>query len=120
MTMRVRILLVYFNWELFDYPPYSPDLAPSDYHLFTYQKDWMGSQYFSNNEFTEGVNSWLTQAYKNVFPCMRIASIPAVTTLRRASSSGMYVNFVYNKFFLISCIVNSSPGFHFRIALVYL
>jgi histone-lysine N-methyltransferase SETMAR len=22
------------NWEILDYPPYSPDLAPSDYHLF--------------------------------------------------------------------------------------
>jgi histone-lysine N-methyltransferase SETMAR len=23
-----------FGWEVFNYPPYSPDLAPSDYHLF--------------------------------------------------------------------------------------
>jgi histone-lysine N-methyltransferase SETMAR len=22
------------NWEILDHPPYSPDLAPSDYHLF--------------------------------------------------------------------------------------
>jgi hypothetical protein len=29
-------LLQHFNWELFDRPPYSPDLAPSNYHLFTY------------------------------------------------------------------------------------
>jgi histone-lysine N-methyltransferase SETMAR len=35
-------LLEYFNWELFDHPPYSPDLALSDYHLFTYLKDWLG------------------------------------------------------------------------------
>jgi histone-lysine N-methyltransferase SETMAR len=32
---RTRALLQYFNWELFDHPPYSPDLALSDYHLFT-------------------------------------------------------------------------------------
>jgi hypothetical protein len=31
-----RALLDHFNWELFDHPPYRPDLAPSDYHLFTY------------------------------------------------------------------------------------
>ena len=24
-----------FNWEIFDHPPYSSDLPPSDYHLFT-------------------------------------------------------------------------------------
>jgi transposase len=29
-----QALLEHFNWELFDHPPYSPDLAPSDYHLF--------------------------------------------------------------------------------------
>jgi transposase len=31
-------LLQHFNWELFDHAPYSPDLAPSDYHQFTYLK----------------------------------------------------------------------------------
>jgi hypothetical protein len=39
-----------FNWELFDHLPYSPDLAAIDYHLFTYQKNWLGSQIFNNNE----------------------------------------------------------------------
>jgi histone-lysine N-methyltransferase SETMAR len=33
-----RALLEHFNWELFDHPPYSSDLALSDYHLFTYLK----------------------------------------------------------------------------------
>jgi len=23
-----------FNWNMFDHPPYSPDMAPGDYHLF--------------------------------------------------------------------------------------
>jgi transposase len=54
-----RILLEHFNWELFDHPPYSPDLAPSDCHLFTYLKNWFGSQRFSNNEkLIEGVKTW--------------------------------------------------------------
>jgi histone-lysine N-methyltransferase SETMAR len=42
---RTRALL-----ELFDHPPYSPDLTPSDYHLFTYLKNWLRSQRFNNNE----------------------------------------------------------------------
>jgi transposase len=33
---RTGALLERLNWELFDHPPYSPDLAPSDHHLFTY------------------------------------------------------------------------------------
>jgi hypothetical protein len=55
-AVRTRALLEHFNWGLFDHPPYSPDLAPSDYHLFTYQKNWFGSQRFNNNEeLMEGV-----------------------------------------------------------------
>jgi transposase len=53
---RTRALLEHFNWELFDHPPYIPDLAPRDYRLFTYLKNWLGSQLFSNNEqLMEGV-----------------------------------------------------------------
>jgi histone-lysine N-methyltransferase SETMAR len=57
---RIRALLEHFNWELFDHPPYSPDLALSDYHLFTYLKNWLRSQHFSNNEeLVEGFKIWL-------------------------------------------------------------
>jgi transposase len=57
---RTRALLEHFNWELFDHPPSSPDLAPSYYHLFTSLKNWLGSQDFNNNEeLTEGVKTWL-------------------------------------------------------------
>jgi transposase len=57
---RTQALLEHFNWELFDHPPYSPDLTPSNYHLFTYLKNWLRSQHFKNNELTEGVKMWLT------------------------------------------------------------
>jgi hypothetical protein len=36
-------LLEHFNWELFDHPPCSTDLASSDYRLFMYLKNWSGS-----------------------------------------------------------------------------
>jgi hypothetical protein len=45
-----RSLLEHFIWELFDHSPYSPDLAPSDYHLFTYLKNLLQSQSFNSNE----------------------------------------------------------------------
>jgi hypothetical protein len=57
-----RAVLEHFNWK-FDHPPYSPDLAPSDYHLFTrtYMKNWLRSQRFNNNEvLMEGVKTWLS------------------------------------------------------------
>jgi hypothetical protein len=60
---RTWALLEHFKWELFDHLPYSPDLAPSSYHLFTrtYLKNWFGSQHFDNNEgLMEGVKTWLS------------------------------------------------------------
>jgi hypothetical protein len=61
-AVRARALLEHFNWELFDHPPYSPHFAPRDYHLFTYLKNWLGSQCFNNNEVLvdEGIKTWLS------------------------------------------------------------
>jgi hypothetical protein len=58
---RTRVLLEHFNWELFDHPPYNPDLVPSDYHMFIYRKNWLRSQRFSHNEkLIKGVKAWLS------------------------------------------------------------
>jgi transposase len=65
---RTRALLENFNWELFDHPPYNPDLAPSDYHLFTYLKNWLRSQRFNNyEELMEGVNTRLSSQEPDFF-----------------------------------------------------
>jgi hypothetical protein len=49
-----------FNWEIFDHPPYSPDLPPSGYHLFTKMKVWLATPRFhTNEELVDGVNNWL-------------------------------------------------------------
>jgi histone-lysine N-methyltransferase SETMAR len=53
-------LIKLFNWEIFDHPPCSLDLAPSDYHLFTKMKVWLATQRFhTNKELTVAVNNWL-------------------------------------------------------------
>jgi histone-lysine N-methyltransferase SETMAR len=57
-AVHTRALLEHFNRELFDHRPYSPDLALSNYHLFTYLKNLLRSQHFnSNEEFMEGVKT---------------------------------------------------------------
>lgn len=38
------------HYELLEHPPYSPDLAPSDFHLFPHLKKFMRGQRFSSNE----------------------------------------------------------------------
>lgn len=43
-------LLQQFQWDIFDHPPYSPDLAPSDFHLFPDLKKWLGGRRFETNE----------------------------------------------------------------------
>jgi histone-lysine N-methyltransferase SETMAR len=60
---RIWVLIKTFNWELFDRPSYSPDVAPSNYHLFTYLNNCLGSQFNNNKELMESVKPWLsTQA----------------------------------------------------------
>jgi transposase len=57
---RTDALIKFFNWEIFDQPSYSPDLAPIDYHLFTKMKVWLATQRFhTNEELMDGVNNWL-------------------------------------------------------------
>jgi hypothetical protein len=69
MCFRTQLLaLEHFNWELFDHLPYSPDLTPGDYQLFTYMKNWLGSQHFNNNEeLMEGVKTWLSSQVADFF-----------------------------------------------------
>jgi len=38
------------GWEVLPHPPYSPDLAPSDYHLFGFVKNQMRGQHYETNK----------------------------------------------------------------------
>ncbi|UYV77126.1 RPL19 [Cordylochernes scorpioides] len=53
LTLRARTtqtLLENFKWEIFTHPPYSPDLAPSDFHLFPALKLHLGGKHFANDD----------------------------------------------------------------------
>ncbi|GBO14369.1 hypothetical protein AVEN_18349-1 [Araneus ventricosus] len=43
-------LLEQFKWNVSDLPAYSPDLATSDFHLFSELTNWIGDQNFQENE----------------------------------------------------------------------
>ncbi|GBM15856.1 Histone-lysine N-methyltransferase SETMAR [Araneus ventricosus] len=49
-AVRTGEVLHKFKWDVFQHPPYSPDLAPSDFHLFTAMKKWLGGQHFADDE----------------------------------------------------------------------
>jgi len=46
---NTKALLDKFGWDIL-LPPFSPDLPPSDYHLFTYLKKHMGGKKPNSNE----------------------------------------------------------------------
>jgi hypothetical protein len=49
---------------MFDHPPYTPDLTPSNYDL----KNWLGSQRFNKNEdLMEDVKTWLSSQKPDFF-----------------------------------------------------
>jgi hypothetical protein len=51
------------GWEVLPYPSYSPDLAPSDYHLFGFVKDQLRGQGFETREaIQEAVRQCLRMA----------------------------------------------------------
>ena len=39
-----------FHWDIFEQPPYSPDLAPLDFFLFPKMKEHLASKRFANDE----------------------------------------------------------------------
>jgi len=41
--------LAYLGFQCLDHPPYSPDLAPSDYHLFPGLKKQVKGRHFSSD-----------------------------------------------------------------------
>jgi histone-lysine N-methyltransferase SETMAR len=52
-------LIATFGWEQFDDPPYSPDLAPSDFHVFLHLKTFPGGRRFhDDNEVNEAASTW--------------------------------------------------------------
>ncbi|UYV72930.1 hypothetical protein LAZ67_10001205, partial [Cordylochernes scorpioides] len=63
-------LLENFKWEISTHPPYSPELTPSDFHLFPALKLHLGGKHFANDDEVQAeANHWLprqdTALYNN-------------------------------------------------------
>jgi [histone H3]-lysine36 N-dimethyltransferase SETMAR len=57
---RTTALIERFGWEMVSHPPYSPDLAPSDFHLFPeLKKNLGGTQFQTDEEVQNAVVSFL-------------------------------------------------------------
>jgi histone-lysine N-methyltransferase SETMAR len=51
-------LIAIFDWEQFGHPPYSPGLAPSDFHVFLHLKTFLVCRRYHDNVVKEAVNTW--------------------------------------------------------------
>ena len=53
------VLLEKFKCDIMDHPPYSPDFAPSDFHLFLHlKKHPTGKKFDNDDEVQEEVMTW--------------------------------------------------------------
>jgi len=56
----VKTYLETFKWEILLHPPYSPDIAPSDYHLFRSMTHGLSEQHFTSYEDTKNcIGDWI-------------------------------------------------------------
>jgi len=59
-ALASQMKLAYLGFQCLDHPPYSPDLAPSDYHLFpALIKQLEGRHFLSGAEVIAVVETWL-------------------------------------------------------------
>jgi len=60
--------LAYMGFQYLDHPPYSPDLAPSDYRLFPgLQKQLKGRHFSSDAEVIAAAETWLDGQFSEFF-----------------------------------------------------
>lgn len=57
---RTRQKLLDLGWEILVHPPYSPDLAPSDFHLFLSMSNALRNMSFANDD---ELNQWLVNFF---------------------------------------------------------
>jgi transposase len=81
--------LATMGWEVTNHPPYSPDLAPSDFHLFGPVKVHLGRK-FQTDELRRGVLKWL-HSRDNIFYTAVISNLQGELKKKRVSVMREYL-----------------------------
>ncbi|UYV81111.1 hypothetical protein LAZ67_20000057 [Cordylochernes scorpioides] len=64
----VKETLEALQWDVLHHPPYSPDIAPSDYHMFRSMTHGLAEQHFTSYEEAKNwVNVWIASKDKEFF-----------------------------------------------------
>ncbi|GFT38676.1 hypothetical protein NPIL_229741 [Nephila pilipes] len=64
---QTQSLIKFFGWDRLDHRPYSPDLAPRDFHLFEYLGDH-GSKGTKNQAWATVIPTVAACEYPQIFP----------------------------------------------------
>lgn len=64
----VKTYLETLKWDILPHPPYSPDIAPSDFHLFRSMTHDLAEQHFRSYEETKNwIDSWIASKDEQFF-----------------------------------------------------
>ena len=67
-ALAIQKKLAYLGFQCLDHPPYSPDLVPSDYQLFTGLKKQLKCRHFSSDaEVIADAETWLDGQHCDFF-----------------------------------------------------
>lgn len=68
VALQTRETLMEFQWEVLQHPAYSPDVAPSDYHLFrSMQHGLAGTQFHNSEEVRKWIDDFIASKDKEFF-----------------------------------------------------
>ena len=66
---RVKERVTKFGWTVLPHVPYSPDFAPSDFHLLEPLKEGLWRQHFVDNNYViDPVKNWTATAGREFYP----------------------------------------------------
>lgn len=91
VAMTVRQKLVQLGWEVLPHPPYSPDIAPSDYHLFRSLQHFLDGRSFSAEEDIESALHQFFDSKSETFYSRGIELLPE-RWLKVMDNCGNYFN----------------------------
>jgi hypothetical protein len=87
-AVATQDLIATFGWEQFDHPPYSPDFAPSDLHVFPHLNTFLGGRRVHDKEVKEAVNAWFASQMVSLYDARIQKLVPRYKCL---NNGGNYV-----------------------------
>jgi histone-lysine N-methyltransferase SETMAR len=76
MSEKSQVAIRQCGFQQLIHPPYSPDLAPSDYFLFRVMKKFLrGKRFSSDEEVQVAVTTWFEEQSKDFFFSRGIESL---------------------------------------------